>query len=109
MSWWVAFALTQAIEMPVYWLGTRKDALEPGWRLVAMFGPSALTHPMVWFGLRGLEPALGFWGYFAVAETFAVVAEALYLRAFGVASPWRLALLANATSAGIGLLIHFVL
>jgi hypothetical protein len=107
MSWWVAFALTQSIEMPLYVWGTRDAELPVPWRVAIAFGASALTHPVVWFVLPGLlMPRLGYWGFFAVAETFAVVAEALYLRAFGIENPWRLALLANVASASTGLVLH---
>lgn len=104
MSWWAAFALTQAIEVPIYVLGTRNAALPLPWRIAVGFGASALTHPVVWFVLRALEAPLGFAAYFAVAETFAVLAEALYLRAFALPRPLWLAAIANGTSAGAGLL-----
>lgn len=106
MSWITAFVLTQVIELPIYAWGTRDAGLSVPWRLWIAFGASAVTHPVVWFVLRPqLSPALGFEGFFLVAETFAVVAEALYLRAFGIARPWSLALAANATSASAGLLL----
>ncbi|MEZ4319985.1 MAG: hypothetical protein R3F61_20910 [Myxococcota bacterium] len=103
MTWAVAFALTQGLEMPIYWLGTRA-VLPPAWRLAVGFGASAATHPIVWFVLPGLlQPTLGYWGFVAIAETFAFVAEALYLRAFRVPNPWIWSLLANATSFGVGM------
>jgi hypothetical protein len=105
MTWPIAFALTQLLEMPVYWWGTRNSDLSPGMRLAVGFGASALTHPFVWF----VFPVLMVYSYglfFVVAESFAFIAEALYLRAFGVANPWRLALAANAFSATIGLLLQ---
>ena len=104
MSWWAAFALTQGIEIPIYLLGTRQAGLSWGWRLAVAFGASALTHPIVWFVLKALEDPLGFWGYFIVAESFAVGAEALYLWGFDIERPLVLALAANGTSASVGLL-----
>lgn len=107
MSWWTAFALTQAIEMPIYGVGSRGSGLTVAWRIAIAFGASAITHPVVWFVLPGpLTPMLGYWGYFAVAEGFAFVAEALYLRAFDLERPWLWAFAANATSASTGLVIH---
>lgn len=44
--------------------------------------------------------------FFLVAETFAVVAEALLLRAFGLRRALLWALLANATSAGLGFIVR---
>jgi hypothetical protein len=104
VSWWTAFALTQAIEVPLYLLGMRGSALSPGWRLAAAFGASALTHPVVWFVIP--ELGLPFWAYFALAESFAVLAEWAYLRAFEIGRPGWLSLSANATSATVGLLLH---
>lgn len=104
MTWGVAFALTQAIEVPIYWLGTRRAPLAPAWRLAVGFGASALTHPIVFFVLRAwLEPRLGYWAYLVLAEAFAVIVEGLYLRAFDVPRPWLLALVANGTSVTTGL------
>ena len=73
MSWATAFVLTQATELPVYWWGTRDAALSPAWRLAIGLGASAVTHPVVWFVLRGwLSPWLGFAAFFLIAETFAL-------------------------------------
>jgi hypothetical protein len=106
MSWWTAFALTQAIEIPLYLLGMRGSALTLGWRLAAAFGASALTHPVVWFVLP--ELGLSVWPYFVLAETFAVVTEWIYLRAFEIPRPAVLSLTTNATSATVGLLLHWL-
>lgn len=104
MSWWTAFAITQAVELPVYLWGTRGSDLRLGERIAVGFGASALTHPVVWFVLRGLEAPWGFVAYFVLAESFAVGAEALYLRAFGVRRAGWLSLAANGASASVGLL-----
>ncbi|MCB9688719.1 MAG: hypothetical protein H6738_18815 [Alphaproteobacteria bacterium] len=109
MTWVTAFLLTQAIEMPIYLFGSRGSDLPVPWRVAVAFGASALTHPIVWFVLRDLlEARLGFWAYFAIAETFAVVVEALYLRWFELRRPLLWSLLANGTSASVGLLIWAV-
>ena len=100
--WLAAFALTQAVEMPVVWRA------QPGvaWRrrLLVAAGGSALTHPIVWFVMPRL---VSDWTLMVVvAETFAVVAEALWMRAFGIERALWWALLANSLSVAIGLTIR---
>ena len=116
MSWLAAFVFTQAIEVPIYALAQR--AIHPSndgvaspatgasvwaWRLALAFGASALTHPIVWFVLPPTAQWLGYWGYVALAEAFAVLAEAAYFRALGVPRALAWSLGANAASAGLGL------
>jgi hypothetical protein len=98
--WLAAFALTQALEMPVY---ARALGPERTWalRLAIAFGASAITHPLVWFS----HPLLGWpWlSYVVAAEGFAVTVEMLWLRRFGVPHAFWWSLCANALSAGVGL------
>lgn len=133
ISWFWAFVLTQALEMPIYLvaLGRRADPRsgEPlaaeslRWRLGFAFLASMATHPYVWFVIAPLMysrlwsevvagwPALAGWHYplfFVVAESFAVVAEGLLLRALRVPRALLWALAANATSAGVGLLLNLL-
>jgi hypothetical protein len=108
MSWAIAFTATLAIEAPIYlWL-----LRERGWRFgvtMTLLG-NLLTHPIACWLVSGAEPA---WGRFVAAELFAWLSEALLLvvlgRAFQKRIDWSqsvwIALAANATSAGIGLLI----
>lgn len=106
MRWLIAFAITQAIEAPLYWMASprlAKEPLSPGERLFASLGPSALTHPIVWFVVPWLLPGAGVLGRLVVAETFAVVAEALVFRAMRLRRPFALSLVANAISASIGM------
>lgn len=119
-AWLAAFFFTQAVEVPIYVVALRRDAVAPDARpearseadarsLLALyvigFGASALTHPIVWFVI----PRLPFGSYVAMvacAEAFAVIVEGVYLRALGVVSLRRgllLSLLANAASASLGL------
>jgi hypothetical protein len=117
--WLVAFVWTQAVEVPLYAHALR--ARRRGLRYAAAFGASALTHPVVWFVAPRAWEALYLWlvaavpGFrirsplgryaclLALAETFAVVVEAGWLRAFGARPALAWALLANAASLGLGL------
>lgn len=94
-----------------------------GARGAIAFGASLVTHPIVWFVMPGVAVrlytvcaslllggrALGMMGrtllYGALAEGFAVLAEALYLRAFGVRRALAWSVGANAASVVVGTLI----
>jgi hypothetical protein len=114
MPWFWAFLFTQIVEVPIYKRGMRA-------RVHEAFGASALTHPIVWFVI----PELWDWFYLhvlathaglllnldaryyimvAIAETFAVSAEAWYFRFLGLDKPWRWAFIANMASFGLGML-----
>ncbi len=101
IRWLIAFAFTQAVEVPV-WAAAQKGSPWPR-RLALGFGASAITHPFVWFVFPPLlKPWLGWWGYLVVAEAFAVLAETAWMRAFGVRDALLWAALANGLSAGLG-------
>jgi hypothetical protein len=133
-EWFAAFVFTQAIEVPIYCraLAGRADPRsgeplprEPlAWRAGMAFLASMATHPYVWFVIPSLFwsawwtsataawPALGEWRYalfLVVAEGFAVAAEALLLRGLRVRRALWWALLANAASAGLGMLTRELL
>ena len=98
-DWGVAFALTQAVEAPLY-----RWAAGARWRVA--LGASALTHPLVWFAFPALlEEALGWVPMVLAAEAFAIGAEALWLRRFHVARPLPWSALANGASVGVGLVM----
>ena len=129
-AWFSAFVFTQALEMPIYLapfrhrVDARGDPLPPEslrWRLGFAFLASMATHPYVWFVIPVLfsshawlrlvawSPGVEQWRYelfFVTAESFAVVAEGLLLRALRVPHPLLWALVANATSAGLGMLLR---
>jgi hypothetical protein len=101
-AWLSAFFFTQCVETPIY-----AKLAKTGW--LPAFGASALTHPVVWFVIPALwrrwNLGGGYWGMVAVAEGFAIVAEALYLGlGFKLKRAFAWSLLANAASAGFGLL-----
>lgn len=99
LSWLYAFVFTQIVEVPIYRRTT-------GCSFLVAFGASAMTHPIVWFAFPRLP--LPFWWMVATAETFAVIAEALYLWFFRLPRPLLWSLVANGSSAGLGLLSrHF--
>jgi hypothetical protein len=97
-AWLVAFAFTQAVEVPLYLRVTGS------WRVA--FTASALTHPVVWF-IFPLLP-LGYWSMVGLAELFAVLVEAAWLRAHGVPRAVLWSFVANAASAMTGLLLRQV-
>lgn len=101
-AWMAAFALTQLVETPIYARALADGRRRWPRRLALGFGASALTHPIVFFGLPRLFPGDYWTGVFA-AEAFAVAVEAAYLGRLGVerAIPWSI--LANGASVAVGL------
>ena len=107
-AWLGAFVFTQAVECPVYLYAQRNDERSPAARLILAFAASAITHPIVWFVIPAvwMDAAQlgGYWAMVAVAEAFAIGAEAGYFWAVGVRRAWAWALGANVASAGLGFL-----
>lgn len=101
-EWLLAFALTQAIEMPIYCF-----ALRPPWRAPKAFGASAITHPVIWFVIAPLM-ARHYLPMVVCAEIFAVGVEALYLRLLKVRSPLTWSLVGNGASFAAGALFYFL-
>jgi hypothetical protein len=108
--WAIYFALTQAIELPIYSAGM------PSWprwkRLSIAFGASALTHPWLWFVLPPLLlRRLHYPIYLALVEPAIAAVEALYLAGMGVQlrRACVLSALANSASLLAGLVLHWVL
>lgn len=106
-AWLCAFLFGQALEVPVYVVALRRTRFSLAMRVLLAFVASALTHPFVWFLFPRLFPDPDSYFTMAVAaETFAVLAEGVYLWHCGLdpeaALPWSLG--ANALSCGLGLL-----
>lgn len=100
-GWLVAFFFTQLFEMPIYWKATR--SLRVG------FFASAMTHPVVWFVFPLLmQHGVSYGAMVALAELFAVIAEAAWLRFNGLpparALLWSLG--ANTLSATCGFVLR---
>jgi len=109
LRWLVAFMFTQVLECPIYAVSLGQEPRSRFRRLAIAFGASTLTHPVVWFVFpmlwREIHRPGGYWGMVGAAETFAVVAEAAYLRwGFGVRRALLWALLANTVSASLAFL-----
>lgn len=96
-AWLIAFALTQLVEVPIYLVATKRN-------LQVAFLASTFTHPIVWF-VFPLVP-IAYWPMVALAEAFAVVVEAAWLRVNRVSHPVRWSVIANASSVAVGLLIR---
>ncbi len=97
--WLLAFAFTQIVEVPIYRIPLQG-------RTWVAFGASTLTHPIVWF-LFPMIPHLGYWPMVALAEVFAVIVEAAYLRLFRTPGPLLWSLTANGASSGLGFLSRY--
>jgi hypothetical protein len=97
-SWLRAFIFTQLIEVPIYVRGA-------GCAPIAAFGASALTHPIIWFGLFSPRWRAPYSTRLIAAELFAWLVEAAYLRfALGRRRALLWSLVANAASLGLGML-----
>jgi hypothetical membrane protein len=112
--WLRAFLFTQAVEMGIYARATTNRPWRE--RVGIAFAASAMTHPIVWFVITQLTRYVGatgdfrtdYWIGVAVAETFAVLAEATWLTVMGVRAHHALAwsLGANAASFTFGLFCY---
>ena len=108
IAWLWAFLLTEAVEVSIYLraLFARDDPDRPFDRflpaLLVAFGASAITHPIVWFVMPKLIPN-PYMLMVAIAEGFAIVAEAAWLRAFGLRHALWWSLFANAASVFVGM------
>lgn len=109
LRWLIAFAFTQAVEAPLYVLAQKNMRPMPE-RWAIAFAASAITHPLVWYVIPELgveiHPAIAGWWSVLLSECFAVLAEALWLRAFRVEHAFFFALLANVTSFTLGLFLY---
>jgi hypothetical protein len=112
-AWFVAFAVTVLVEVPVCLLLFRHDAAVGGWgrwKAIGILGcASLITHPFVWFSFPAWGNHFG-WSYLETclwAEAYAVSVEALYFSWWGLKRVWWVSLLANASSVAVGLTLRF--
>jgi hypothetical protein len=113
LRWLVAFAVTQAVEIPVYRRLARATVVEA-------FLASALTHPIVWFVFPwtcarihgaaelGWSRPARLWTCVLAAEIFAVMVEAVWMRILRRDRPLVASICANAASVIIGLSLREV-
>jgi hypothetical protein len=110
VDWPGAFALTLAIELPVYVWRLRRLDFSPGAAAASALGANAVSHPLFWFAFPRFSPYALF---FTVGEALCIAIEWVLLQAArrstgARAAPFPLlvaALAANAASAAAGLLI----
>jgi hypothetical protein len=101
-AWLTAFIFTQLIEVPIYFRALPCS-------LLAAFGASAITHPIVWFGFFSPTWHADYSTRLILAELFAWLAEAAYFRFF---MKKKRALIwsgvANASSLSFGFLSRYL-
>jgi hypothetical protein len=106
-AWLAAFALSLAVEVPVFVLVARKQV--PAWRAaVAGAAGTCLTHPLLWFvWVRVIEDYSLF---IVLGELLVCCIETLTFWALARPVPLRRALaasfLANGASYGVGLVLE---
>jgi hypothetical protein len=97
-AWLRAFAFTQIVEIPIYVRGLRCSVL-------AAFGASALTHPVVWFVFFSPRFQARYEARLVAAELFAWLVEAAYFRiVFKKERAWLWSLVANFASVALATL-----
>jgi hypothetical protein len=97
-AWLTAFVFTEIVEVPIYSTGL-------GCSLLAAFGASAITHPIVWFGFFSPAWHASYAVKLVAAELFAWLAEAAYFSfIFKKDRALLWSLVANGSSLGLGLL-----
>ena len=97
-AWFTAFLFTELVEVPIYATGLSVS-------LLAAFGASAITHPIVWFCFFSPAWHARYATRIVDAELFAWLVEAAYFRyLFGRRRALLMSLAANAASFGLGLL-----
>ena len=102
LQWARAFAITLAIELPMYtWLLRRAGWSAPR-ALAGGFAANALSHPLLWFALPRFEP---YWLFAATGEAMVVAVEWGVLAVLARKRDARLAvivLVVNAASMLVG-------
>ncbi len=100
-AWLVAFLFTEMVEVPIYATGLRVG-------LLAAFGASAITHPLLWFLVFPNLPLPYLW-QLVIGEAWVVLVEAAYFTfAFRRRRALLLSVLANGASLGTGMLSRFL-
>ena len=100
ITWLIAFILTQVLEVPIWLWAGRKVISSRGKNWLCALGASSITHPIIWTVFPW--SAGNYVVMLIAAETFVVVVEASWAKWWGIPHPWRISLLANVCSWGIG-------
>jgi hypothetical protein len=110
LRWLAAFALTEIVEVPIYWRALARSpetrVQPPAVRFAIAFGASLLTHPFVWFVFPRLHLGLTYIERSLLSELFAWGFETLWFRFFGLERAWLWSLAANSASVAVGLSIR---
>lgn len=109
LRWLWAFVFTEVVETGIYVQALGNRPLRE--RLAIGLGASAITHPIVWYVIPDIAQSYGiaWWPTVAIAETFAVVVEAIWLASFGVKRAFFWSLASNMTSFLLGLVGYSLL
>ena len=102
-SWAFAFAMTQAVEVPI-WMRAHTKRL----RFVKSFGASALTHPLLWWIFMPMWHG-SYVASVLVGEALVIAIEAAYARTLGVKRPLVWSIVANAASTAVGFAVYYAL
>lgn len=100
-GWLLAFAVTEAVEAPIYLWALPERGRSRGRRLLLAAAASAMTHPWVYWVWPRVWPGSPLSGVLT-AEAFAVAVEAWWLSRCGVSRSVSWALAANAASVAVG-------
>ena len=80
LEWARAFALTLAIELPLYFLLLRREGFGARTALGAGLAANALSHPLLWFAFPMFEPYVA---YAAAGEAMVIAVEVAVVYAAG--------------------------
>jgi hypothetical protein len=101
-AWLVAFVFTQMVEIPIYVTGLRVS-------LLAAFGASAITHPLLWFVIHPHLQLPYVW-QLVVGESVVYLIETAYFAVlFRRRRAWLWAALANGASLATGMLSRWLI
>jgi hypothetical protein len=107
-DWFVAFGMTLLVEVPVALVLLRPWRGQPVRLAALVVFANLATHPIVWFVLSQLF-LVGTLTYVLVAETWAIVVEAVFYRVAVERLSWSravaVAVTANAASFAVGRVI----
>ncbi|MCA9562623.1 MAG: hypothetical protein KC561_03995 [Myxococcales bacterium] len=99
-DWAISFAITQAIEVPIYALAFRRAGRTPLVSISLAFLASTLTHPVLWLVWERVD--LPYWYRLASLELVVWGVETVYCRLLSLQRPVLWAFAANTASIAGG-------